>query len=144
MIAKSKESLKEMLTRHEGKRSKVYQDSVGVATIGVGRNVDNVGLSDEEIDFMLGNDIQRCSDELQGFSWFQKLNFNRQNAMIDMNFNLGLTRFLGFKKMIAALEIEDYEEAAIQMMDSSWSIQVGARANELSGMVRTGKRMDYV
>lgn len=137
------ETLKAMLVRHEGVRSKVYFDSVGVPTIGVGRNLQGKGLSDREIDDMLDNDITDCQHDLYStYRWFHEINLVRRNAMIDMRFNLGSAGFANFKKMIAAMEVEDYYTAAHEMMNSKWAIQVGHRANELSEMVRTGEPLN--
>lgn len=139
------ETLKQQLRRHEGVRHTVYQDSVGIWTCGCGRNMQDKGLSDDEIDYLLDNDIDQCVDDLAfNYPWYVHLNRVRQNAMIDMRFNLGSAGFANFRKMIAALEREDYETAAMEMMDSKWSIQVGSRANELAEMVRTGEPLTFV
>ena len=67
----------EMLKRHEGVRSKVYMCSAGYETIGVGRNIadSGLGLSDDEIDYLLNNDIERVRQELTDtYFWFPALN----------------------------------------------------------------------
>ena len=89
----------EMLKRHEGVRSKVYMCSAGYETIGVGRNIaeSGLGLSEDEIEYLLNNDIKRVREELEdNYFWFAALNEVRQDAMIDISFNLGLTRLRGF------------------------------------------------
>lgn len=139
----SNSRLKEMLTRHEGRHAHVYPDSLGIMTIGIGRNVDKdnggPGLSAEEIDFMLDNDIIRHHKELSGaFSWYCDLDEIRQEALIDMHLNLGHGRFCGFKKAIAALEVGDYQKAHDEMLDSKWAKQVGDRAEELAMMIWRG------
>lgn len=133
-----------MLTRHEGRRSFVYQDSIGAWTIGVGRNVDSnhggVGLSADEIDYLLENDIISHAKELAAnFSWYNDLDEIRQEALIDMHLNLGHPRFCGFKKMIAALEVGDYRKAHDEMLNSKWALQVGDRAKELAMMIWRGE-----
>ena len=128
-----------MLRRHEGVKHKVYTDSVGVQTIGVGRNLESKGLSDDEISWMLHNDVDECRHDLgYNFPWFIHLSEDRANAMLDMRFNLGATGFRKFKKMIAAMESKDYDKAAFEMLDSRWAEQVGKRAVELAEMVRVG------
>ena len=112
-------NLKALITAHEGKRSKVYADTNGILTIGVGRNLEDVGLSEDEIQYLLDNDIKRVlNDCWHHLPWFGDLTEERQFVVIDMMFNLGLGGFLKFKKMIAALEKGDYQEAAAQIIDS--------------------------
>ena len=90
----------EMLRKHEGVETHAYVDSVGKVTIGIGRNIDSVGgigLSDDEIDHLLANDLQRVEAELlQAFEWYEDLNDARKDAMIDVLFNLGVARFIFF------------------------------------------------
>ena len=132
------EQLRKMLVRHEGLRLKPYQDSVGKWTIGVGRNLDDKGITEAEAMLLLSNDIGDALADAKKFAWFGQLDSARQDVIVDMIFNLGLPRFSGFRKMIAALEHGNYPEAADQMLDSKWARQVGLRASELSQMIRTG------
>ena len=84
-----------MLKRHEGVRDKVYMCSAGYETIGVGRNISasGLGLSNDEVEYLLKNDIMRCQQELRGeYDWFKDLDSVRQDALIDLSFNLGQTR----------------------------------------------------
>ena len=131
-----------MLKRHEGVESHAYHCSENKVTIGVGRNVDKaggLGLSDHEVDYLHQNDIDRVSGELDSeYEWFAGLDEVRQDAMIDISFNLGQTRLRAFKKALAAMSEGDWGEAAAQFMDSRWSGQVGNRAKELTEMIRTG------
>ena len=131
-----------MLKRHEGVESHAYHCSENKVTIGVGRNVDKaggLGLSDDEVDYLLQNDIDRVSGELDSeYEWFAGLDEVRHDAMIDISFNLGQTRLRAFKKALAAMSEGDWGEAAAQFMDSRWSGQVGNRAKELTEMIRTG------
>jgi lysozyme len=131
----------DMLKRHEGVRSHVYLCSAGYETLGVGRNISEsgLGLSDDEIDFLLINDITRVKQELADtYFWFPALNQARQDAMIDIGFNLGLTRLRGFVKALEAMSREQFDIAADEFMDSRWSQQVGNRAIEVTEMIRTG------
>ena len=136
------EDLTKMLMRHEGVRSKVYLCKNGYETIGVGRNCSEsgLGLSEDEILFLLVNDISRCKEELKNnFDWFEDLNTARQHAMIDIVFNLGITRLLKFKKALAFMAEEDYFNASEEFLDSRWATQVGHRAEELAEMIHTGE-----
>lgn len=130
-------TLKDILIKHEGIKGKVYADSEGVLTIGVGRNLEDVGVSYDEAMLMLDNDIKRvlkaCWHE---FPWFVDLTEDRQNVVASMVFNLGLEGFKKFKRMIAAIEKEDWVEAACQMIDSKWAAQVKTRAVELAILMK--------
>lgn len=133
-------NLKKMLIRHEGLKLEPYIDTVGKLSLGVGRNIEDNGISEEEALFMLDNDIRRTKNELEmSFPWFSHLCTARRDALIDMCFNLGLTRFRQFRNMISALEAGNYAQAAAEALDSRWARQVGHRANELSEMIRTGE-----
>lgn len=134
-----RELLISQLERHEGLRLKPYRDTVGKLTIGFGRNLEDVGISRGEAVAMLDNDIDQVVAELERMPLFLSLDPVRRVVLANMCFNLGLTRLLGFKKMLTALGDRDYEEAARQMMDSKWARQVGVRAVELSEIMRTGE-----
>lgn len=89
---------------------------------------------------MLENDIKRVQQEAtDNFAWFKSLSVIRQDAVLNMLFNLGMKRFQGFKKMIAALIAQNYELAADEALNSTWSTQVGLRAREIAEMIRTGR-----
>ena len=136
------DKLIEMLKRHEGVESHAYKCSENKVTIGVGRNVDKsggLGLSDDEVDYLLQNDIDRVSSELDSeYDWFAGLDDVRQDVMVDISFNLGQTRLRAFKKALSAMAKGDWRAAADEFMDSRWSGQVGNRAKELTEMIRTG------
>jgi lysozyme len=136
------DKLLEMLKRHEGVRSHVYLCSAGYETIGVGRNISKsgMGLSDDEVDYLLENDIARVIKELSSeYPWFNDLDDVRKDAMIDISFNLGATRLRGFQKALAAMEVADYTLAAKEFLDSKWSRDVKGRAHELASMIETGE-----
>lgn len=133
--------LVDQLKKHEGVRSHVYECPMGYLTIGVGRNIDpngGIGLSDDEIDYLLENDIRRCEKELDRFSWFADMDMVRQDALINMCFNLGFTRLLKFKNMLAALAEGKYKLAAVEALDSKWAKQVGQRAKDIAHMFEHG------
>lgn len=130
--------LRDMIIRHEGKVLKAYRDSRGVLTIGFGRNLEDKGISEREAEFLLTNDILSAKTDASKFPWFENLNDTRRDVIVSMIFNMGVTRFKGFKRMIAALLDANYQNAAREMLDSAWARQVGPRATELSEMMRTG------
>lgn len=131
--------LLEQLERHEGLRLKPYRDTVGKLTIGYGRNLDDRGISEDEAGFMLDNDIDEVVADLERMPLYLKVNSVRQVVMANMCFNLGLTRFLEFRRMLAALAEDDFDRAAEEMLDSKWARQVGGRADELADLMRRGE-----
>tara|TARA_R100001086_G_scaffold117649_1_gene60424 strand:+ start:1065 stop:1490 length:426 start_codon:yes stop_codon:yes gene_type:complete len=137
------ENIIRLLRRHEGVEPYAYKDHLGYITVGVGRCLEKdvgMGLSDDEIDYLLRNDIVRVQEELsEEYDWFADLDQVRQEAMINLSFNLGATRLRGFRNALAAMAEEDYETAANEFMDSKWSSQVGRRAYEVTQMIRTGE-----
>jgi lysozyme len=135
-----RERLAAQLRLHEGVEHKPYKCTAGYLTIGVGRNIEERGLSDDEIDYILNNDVDIATSELAStFDWFAGLDDVRMRVVVDMVFNLGMPRFKQFQNMLAAIEAQDWPEAAAQMMDSRWAKQVGARAERLRDMMETGE-----
>ena len=137
---KNPNNLIDLLVKHEGLRTKPYEDTMGVLTIGVGRNLEDIGLSHDEIYYMLKNDIRRCEEELDNaFRWYKYLDQVRKDAMVSLCFNLGITRLRKFKLALKAMETDDFEEAADEFLDSLWATQVGQRAVEITYMIRYGE-----
>lgn len=132
-------SLKDDLKRQEGLRLKPYRDVNGKLTIGFGRNLDDVGISQEEADYLLGHDINiAISEANQAFKWLVRLSDSRKDVIYNMSFNMGTPVLSRFHRMIAAIKEGDYEAAADEMLDSEWARQVGARAAELANIMRNG------
>ncbi len=129
-------NITEQLIKHEGLRLDMYVDSVGKNTIGVGRNIDDRGISTDEAMYLLNNDIKLIMEQVQYFRWFENLSEIRKNVVIDMVFNLGITRFKGFTKTIAHIAAGDYGSASTEMLNSKWAKQVGIRAITLSKMMK--------
>ncbi len=134
------DKLTDMLVDHEGMRRKPYRCTAGKLTIGVGRNLDDRGISSDEAMYMLANDIRDSRRELSAaFPWFDKLDEVRQAVLIDMCVNLGLSRLQGFRNTLALIGVGKYEAAAQEMLNSKWAEQVGRRAQRLSRMMATGR-----
>lgn len=132
--------LVEQLRRHEGVRRKLYRDTVGKLTIGVGRNLSDRGLSHDEVDVLLANDIESATQDCErSFPWFATLDSVRQAALVNLCFNMGLPRLRTFRHALAAMAAGDYALAADEFADSRWARQVGDRAVELCGQIRTGE-----
>lgn len=142
-LLKMNDSLKQYCSKgiplHEGTKLKPYQDSVGKTTIGIGRNLTDRGISKEECYYLFNNDLNLVYSELMEYDWFKELDDVRQYVLMDMCFNIGITKLLQFSKFIAALEIKNYVMAANQMLNSKWADQVKGRAIELSKIMATGK-----
>jgi lysozyme len=127
------------LRKHEGVEHKPYTDTVGKLTIGVGRNLDDRGLSEDEIDYLLQNDIRIVEEELtQWWPHWRSLNQTRQLVVADMMFNMGRPRLSQFKMFLVALQAANYEMASTEMLDSKWAGQVKGRATTLADMMSTG------
>lgn len=127
------------LEQHEGRRARPYMDSVGKITIGVGRNLSDKGLSQAEIDALLEHDLDDVLIDLETFAWFAALDGVRQRVLADMRFNLGPSRFRGFKRMLRKVAEQDYVLAGAAMRDSLWYRQVRNRGVRLAQMMVTGE-----
>lgn len=131
------EKLINRVVKHEGLMLKPYKCPAGKLTIGVGRNLEDVGITKEEAMFLLENDLDRCHQEcLRSFFWYKDLDVDRQGVIQEMCFNLGLARLKTFKKMLLACEIGNYELAAREMLSSLWARQVGKRAETLANIMK--------
>ena len=156
-----KDLLMEKLVAHEGMRLDVYQDTLGINPIGIGRNLDDRGITKDELDWMdypsieyvysdgiteadaiylAQNDVQIVEEELlRAHPCVKDLDAVRQLVLVDMAFNLGVPRLCKFKKMWAAIEAEDFPTAAKEMLDSRWANQVKSRATKLAHAMHHGE-----
>jgi len=132
--------LQSQLIRDEGVRLKIYQDTVGKWTIGVGRNLSDDGISQSEAMMLLSNDIAATGKALQtAIPWSMALDDVRLGALTNMAFNMGVGGLLQFKNFLAAMQQGNWTEARNQMLDSKWAEQVGSRAQRLAIQVETGQ-----
>jgi lysozyme len=132
--------LSKQLEIDEGRRRRLYKDTVGKLTIGVGRNIEDRGLRDDEIDLMLSNDIDEAIEIARALvPTFDELDDVRQEVVTNMALNLGIKRLGGFKQFIGALLRFDFQRATTEMMDSKWYEQVGDRGKRLAYAMREGK-----
>ena len=119
------QTLVEQLIRHEGERLKPYRCTAGKLTIGVGRNIEDNGIRQSESRFMLMNDIAECeNDLLRIFPHWEGFSNSRKLALTDLRFNLGPNRFRTFRRMIAAINNNDWPTASREALDSAWARQV--------------------
>jgi lysozyme len=132
------QDLQQWIKTCEGLDLKSYVDTNGHLTIGWGRNLEN-GIRLDEAELMFQNDYKQTVEELEQCDWYTMQPDGVKNALINMNFNLGITKMEGFKKMIEALRAKDYTQAALEALDSRWANQVHKRANDIAVMIRAGK-----
>jgi lysozyme len=130
--------VKSWIKKCEGFREHPYMDTTGHVTIGWGRNLDN-GISVDEAELMFDNDFLRTVKELEQFIWYINQPENVQDALINMNFNLGIEKLLEFHQLIHALIDKDYNAAAQACLNSKWAIQVGQRAKDIAVMISETK-----
>ena len=142
------DKLKQMLVQEECRDSKPalkpYYDSVHKLTIGVGRNLDDVGISDREAMFMLDNDVAKAIGLLiMNLPWVELLDEVRQRVLADTCFNMGIGDdkhgLLSFKNALYNFQLHNYERAAQHFEKSKWYRQVGTRGVKLVKMIRTGR-----
>mgnify|MGYP003136846940 FL=1 len=132
--------LLEQLKDFEGLELKAYQCTAGKTTIGLGRNLDDYGITEEEAYYLAKNNINELEDELdRAIPWWRQLDDARQRALINLSYNVGTTTLLKFKKTLQYLEDGSYEEAAKEVLDSRWADQVGRRAIFISNVFLTGE-----
>ena len=130
------------LRLHEGERLKPYRCTAGKLTIGVGRNLDDRGITSDESAYLLNNDIDSHWIELlEHLPWVETLDEVRQRVMLDMAFNLGIFGLLTFHRTLGHIKAGNYALASSAMLESKWATQVGQRARRLASMMKTGK--DY-
>ena len=135
----SVDKLIKQLKKHEGLELKPYKCTSNKLTIGIGRNLEDVGISEIEAEYLLMNDLDTYMTAAKTYDWYNGLNDARKAVIVSMLFNMGQTNFNKFLKMKQALDVGDYPEAAKQMLESRWARQVKGRAVELSKQMETGK-----
>jgi lysozyme len=136
--------IEQQLIRHEGLRLRPYRCPAGKLTIGVGRNLDDVGISKAEAMDMLHSDIEAARDSLSALldmfgirPWH--INRPRQDALCNVCFNIGGRSLSGFRRMWSVIQAEDWDTAAAELLDSRYAKEVGARAIELAEQIKFGK-----
>lgn len=134
------EALSRQLITEEGLRLHVYRDSVGLPTIGYGRNLVDRGITEDEAMYLLANDITSVVHDLdRDLTWWSGLDEVRQRVLASMCFNLGIGGLLNFKRTLQCIRIADWAGAAAGMRASLWARQVGTRAEKLAVMMETGE-----
>ncbi len=133
------DKLQAAIKADEGSRARIYTDTVGKVSGGVGRNLTDRGFSPSEIALMLQNDIALAVAELDRTQpWWRELDDVRQNVLINMMFNMGANRLGEFRKFLSAARCGNWPVASAEMMNSTWAKQVKSRANRLANEMLTG------
>jgi len=136
-----------MLIIDEALRLKPYECTSGKTTIGVGRNLDDKGLSEVEAMYLLTNDINEfqlaLSTDKDVGDIFGKMNEERKQALINMAFNMGVPTLKKFKKMWQALDDGHYKLAALEAADSRWYGQVKSRGRRICDIIKSGNLDSY-
>lgn len=134
------------LRRDEGERLKPYQDSEGIWTAGVGHNLEAHGqniptvISPEQSEKWLKEDVATAEKNLVAHcEWVASLDTPRYFALVNMCFNLGIGRLLGFHHFLATMQDHDWQKAHDEMLNSKWAGQVGPRAKRLSEQILKGE-----
>ena len=134
------ERLRETIIRHEGIRLDMYQDTLGIWTLGVGHNIEEKGISQAVMELMLEEDLAEAVSELKrSVSFFSKMPEQVQEALVNLAFNMGIPRLMQFKKTLAYLRDGNFEAAADELLDSRYAEQVRRRADEVADMIRTAE-----
>lgn len=142
-VDNSRSAIKEMLIKDEGWRNKPYRCPAGKLTIGVGHNLDANGLSDDVIEDILDEDIDKAEKfALEVFgSDFHEFKVGRKMAIVSMIFQIGTGGFRKFHRTIKAMKEKRWADAADSAMRSLWARQTPARARRVTEMLRTGKNI---
>lgn len=129
----------DQIKRHEGFKSKVYKCPAGKWTIGYGRNVEEVGITVPEAEYLLETDLFRSQAELSNsLPWYKGLSHRRKQAMLNLHFNMGTGTLSKFQKFLAAMSAADYSTASVELLNSKYAAQVKGRAKELADQIISG------
>ena len=139
----SYEKIKDDIRNHEGYRDKVYKDSLGHRTIGIGhlcldheKWVDDKVYPRKVIEKTFEYDFNIALNDARKLIVEENIHPDAFGCLINLCFNIGGPRASRFKKALSALEKQDYKVAAIEFLDSRWAKQVPNRAHKLAKIMR--------
>ena len=156
----SLDEIKQRLAVHEGFRSKPYRCTANKLTIGIGRNIEDRPFTEEELrlvdkDYMtkgitkaqafaiLAKDVMQFDFELrQNIPFYERLDDERQYALLDMVFNMGIGNskkgLLSFKNMLNYIGTGFYKQAAAECLNSKYGRELPTRAGRIARTIETG------
>ena len=130
------DEIEEMLIKNEGMMCNLYKCKSDKHTIGVGRNLTDNGISEEESIYLLKNDIKRVYANLdKHWPVWRSFPYKAQKVCIDLTFNLGINGFMNFRRTRALMEMGMWLQASEELLDSKYTLQVGDRAYRNSAML---------
>jgi len=129
--------LLESIKHHEGFVEHVYDDSLGIPTIGYGFAIKDLVLDEDIAEEILIRKLERLKRNANSrFRWLEDMPVVIQEVILNMCYQLGVTGVSKFRKAISAFQEGEWHEAADEMLDSLWARQTPNRATELSNIVR--------
>ena len=132
-------TLRDRIKQHEGFRLEPYKDSLGILTVGYGRNLEAIPFTMAEVELMFESDFRRAEQGAENFSFYEGLNDARKGVLIEMIYQMGPSRVGKFRKFIAASMRRRWKEAAAEMRDSRWHSQTTKRCEELADIFERGE-----
>jgi lysozyme len=139
--------LEKELTRDEGVRYSPYKDTKGIPTVGIGHNLQTrplpvntlYPLTPQQVSAIFQEDTNDVVAQLNAhLPWWDKMDEVRQRVIVNMCFNLGIETLLTFHNTLMFMELGNYSQAAANMQQSAWYVQVGQRAVRLTEAMKTG------
>lgn len=130
----------ERLKAFEGYRRFAYECSQGKLTIGYGTVIENGGHGIPEYiaELLIRDYLQTLVTRFEALPWYRMLDDHRQQAVVEMGYQMGFEGVLGFRKMIAAIEESDWSRVEAEALDSQWARQTPARASDVGGRLAYG------
>lgn len=132
--------IKKRLIDFEGLILKSYTCPTGYTSVGVGRNLETNGITEEEAMYLLNNDITNVIKDLDKhwIAW-RKLPITAQYVCIDVVFNMGINTWMSFRMTRSYMELNEWEKAGDELLNSKYAKQVGRRAIFNSEQLRSCK-----
>jgi lysozyme len=132
-------TLQNELIRDEGLKLKPYRDTVGKLTVGCGRNLDDVGITETEAKYLMANDIVSvCAGLDRALPWWRAIADARQRALVNIAFNVGVHGLLGYRKMLEAMQAGDFKTAAAECLDSDAARDLPNRYHRIANLIEEG------
>lgn len=130
------------LIKSEGYRTHLYKCPADKWTVGVGHNIEDRGLSPAAIAFILREDMDICENELRGsLMYWDDLPGVVQEALMDLCFNMGISRLMKFRNMLKHMESGEWNKASDELLRSVYAKQLPKRALENAELIKSAIEM---